>query len=108
MKKQRYFYPFFALMLSLALLCACDKIPYDTEWIIEKTSAEIETRYGEFYQCSMPQSEDGLYRSCRCSLVIKERRVGFLGTSPAEVLSISFDENGIAYRTSEELGDWGG
>jgi hypothetical protein len=40
--------------------------------------------------------------------VIKERRVGFLGTSPAEVLSISFDENGIAYRTSEELGDWGG
>ncbi|MBQ8498172.1 MAG: hypothetical protein IJ489_12070 [Clostridia bacterium] len=99
----------FLLIFSLLLLfSSCNKTPYDTEWIIGKTSAEIEERYGEFYQCSMPVSEDGLYRNCRCSLVIKESRTGFLGTDPAEVLSISFDENGIAYKTSEELGDWGG
>lgn len=100
---------FILLLLSLLLLlCSCNKNPYDTEWIIGKTSAEIEERYGAFYQCSMPVSEDGLYRNCRCSLVIKERRVEFLGTDPAEVLAISFDENGIAYKTFEELGDWGG
>lgn len=99
---------FFLVISLLFLFSSCTKNPYDTEWIIGKTSAEIEERYGEFYQCSMPVSEDGLYRNCRCSLVIKERRVGFLGTDPAEVLSISFDENGIAYKTVEEIGDWGG
>ena len=101
----------FSLLLIFSLFflfSSCVKNTYDTEWIIGKTSAEIEARYGKFYQCSMPISEDGLYRNARCSLLIKERRVGFLGTDPAEVLAISFDENGFAWRTNEERGDWGG
>ena len=101
----------FSLLLVLSLLfllTSCDRNPYDSEWIIGKTSAEIEARYGNFYQCSMPASEGGLYKNCRCSLLLKERRKGFLGTEPAEVLAISFDENGVAYQTLETLGDWGG
>ena len=106
--KKRIFWGFFVAVFLILSFSSCAKNPYDTEWIIGKTSAEIEARYGEFYQCSMPADADGLYRNARCSLVLKEKRVGFLGTDPAEVLAISFDENGIAYRTNEELGDWGG
>lgn len=97
-----------AVILLAAVLCSCGGSDYDTDWIVGKTSAQIEERYGPFYQCGMPAGADGLYRNCRCSLVITPRRAGFLGTSPAEVLAISFDGNGVAISTEVTVGDWGG
>ena len=97
------------VFLLLCLLCGCALASrYDEKWIIGKTSAQVMERYGAFDQCGMPADSDGLYKNCRCSLVIIPKRVGFLGTTPPKVLAISFDEKGIAYETEVTLGGWGG
>ena len=76
--------------------------------VLGKTSAEVEELYGEFDNIGMPRGDDGLFRSTRCSYVVIEKRVGFLGTTPPWVISIGFDSNGIAYRVCFEQGGFGG
>lgn len=74
---------------------------YNENEFIGKTSVEIEAEFGVFDCCLMPVSEDELYRNTFCGYIIKESRVGFLGTDPEWLIFISFDENGVAYNTYE-------
>lgn len=74
---------------------------YNKDDFIGKSSLKIVEEYGEFDCTTMPISEDGLYRNCRCGYTIEEPRKGFLGTSSEVLFFISFDENGIAIKCEE-------
>ena len=81
--------------ILMACLAGC-AVKYKQEQFFGKTSAEIESEYGQFDCILVRASEDGLYRNCKCGYTIKEPQVGFLGTSPEILFFIHFDENGIA------------
>ncbi|MBQ9793669.1 MAG: hypothetical protein IJW34_01875 [Clostridia bacterium] len=88
---------------------------YDEEWIIGKTSVEIQEQYGTFYMVKLlPDSRyvqadtEVLYTNAKGYYLIEEERVGWLGTYPEEYFVIRFDENGIAVDCYEELGGKGG
>jgi len=100
-----------ALLLALALLMSlagCARHRYDEGWILGKTSAEVEARYGPFAISGLDRDEDGRYRSCLCGYVIKEKRVGALGTDPEILFVIHFNAEGIAVETKVAPGGWGG
>ena len=97
------------LLILVLLLSGCSKHKYDIDWIIGKNSDEIVEKYGDFDTVSMPKSHiDGLYHNSSCSYVIKEKKVGYLGTTPEQLFTISFDENSFAKRCFEETGGKGG
>ena len=90
-------------------LCGCkENRPYDEKDFIGLTSAEIIEKYGEFDNVRMPPDEDGLYRRCRCGYIVKEKQVGFWGTTPPEMFMIYFNDQGIAYKCAYETGGIGG
>lgn len=102
--------------LMCAVLCTVlSGCGYDEEWIIGKTSVEIQEQYGTFYRVELlPDSRyvqadaDVFYKNADCYYLIEEERVGWLGTYPEEYFVIRFDENGIAVDCYEELGGKGG
>lgn len=105
------------LALIIGIVLACCQYKYmelKNEYqefkddVLGKTSAEIEEIYGKFDNAGMPRGDDGLFRSTRCSYIVIEERVGFLGTTPPWVISIGFDSNGVAYRVCFEQGGFGG
>lgn len=91
------------LLMSLFFCTSCTQ--YDTEWIIGKTSSEIEKRYGIFDNApTSPEfQKDGNYINSRCGYIAKEEYVGFFGTYPNEYFVIYFDSEGKAYKIIE---DW--
>lgn len=78
---------------------------YDPDNFIGLTAEQIIKRHGEFDGCHFWDSTEtyrtGVY-------VIKQKRVGYLGTYPEEYFIIHFDENGIAYECEHEMGGQGG
>lgn len=86
-------------LLSLAGCSAKQK--YNADDYIGKTSAQIETDYGEFDCCGQPVGDDGLYRNTSCGYTIQEPKKGFFGTAPEMLIFIQFDENGVACNTYE-------
>lgn len=96
-------YLIFIIILTLLLIFSgCSKhSKYSEEEFIGKSSAEVESQYGEFDCVMMPRAEDGVYRNCRCGYTIQEPHTGYFGTSPEILFFISFDENGIAYKCEE-------
>ena len=113
MKKAKRFISIFILCVLLStVLSGCG---YDEEWIIGKTSVEIQEQYGTFYRVKLlPDSRyvqadtEVLYTNAKGYYLIEEERVGWLGTYPEEYFVIRFDENGIAVDCYEELGGKGG
>lgn len=97
------------LFTLLLTLCACkeDTGIYDPNWIIGKTSLEIEERYGEFYQVETTRSPDGLFRSSYCHYFLREK-TDILGYTDITLFSIGFDKNGIADSYLIQLGPIGG
>ena len=97
------------LFTLLLTLCACkeDTGIYDPNWIIGKTSLEVEERYGEFYQPSILRSSDGLFRNTACHYLLRERPMFFCDVE-ITLFSIYFNENGIAYEWCTQLGPIGG
>lgn len=98
------------LLISLLLtLCACkeDTGIYDPDWIIGKTSLEVEERYGEFYQKGATRSPDGLFRNTHCHYFLRERPM-FFDDVEITLFSIGFDENGVADECLTQLGPIGG
>lgn len=97
------------ILFSAVLLTSCGKkYKYDSDRIIGKNSQEIIEQYGEFDVTASEQNSFGLYCSGTCSYIIVPKKVGYLGTIPERLYSISFDESGIAYRCFEETGGKGG
>ena len=84
------------LVLILVFCCSgCGK--YDKSDFIGKTSAQIETQYGAFdVDNTAFVSTDSSYCGMGCGYLVKESRVGFLGTTPAEYFFVVFDKNGVA------------
>ena len=70
--------------------------------VLGKTSAEVVELYGAFDNTGMPAGQDGLYRNTCCTYIVVEKRVGFLGTTPPKVYSVSFNHNGIAVDVAYE------
>ncbi len=100
----------FSLLITLLFtLCACreDTGMYEPDWIIGKTSLQIESKYGEFYQEGTLRSSDGLFRNTECHYFLKERPL-FFGDVEITLFSIHFNENGIADRWRTQLGPIGG
>lgn len=92
---------FFAVtVILLSILAGCSS-GYSEDDFLGKSSAEIIDEFGSFDCVTMPMSEDGLYRNCRCGYTIKEPITGFLGTSPELLFFIGFDNNGIAVECEE-------
>lgn len=82
---------------------------FDKEWIIGKTSAEIEQRYGIFDISMMPLGDgDVLYRNCGCGYLTKKGVQGLLGTPADEYFMIYFDSDGIACEIKENVARPGG
>lgn len=90
----------FITFVLIFVLTGCST-RYHADDFLGKSSAEIIADFGAFDCVTVPASEDGLYRNCRCGYTIKEPSVGFLGTAPEVLFFISFDENGIATECKE-------
>ena len=85
-----------AAAVVLALMCCACSDSYNEKDFLGRSSAEIVREYGEFDCVTMPKTEDGLYRNCRCGYTIREAKAGFFGASDEILFFIFFDENGIA------------
>jgi hypothetical protein len=91
------------LLLSVMCFTSCSIYRYNKDWIIGKTSAEIEKRYGNFTIYSAePDTETGLFYSCMCGYQTQRRRVGYLGTIPDKFYVIYFGNDGRAFDVDEE------
>lgn len=105
-KKRRIFACLIVFVIIATLIClaSCsNKRRFDMddmEWMLGKTSSEIEERYGsfDFIRGHKEKSEDGNYYSAGCCYEVKEKRVGPFGTDPAVYFQIHFDSEGRAYR----------
>ena len=86
------------LLLCFSVLCVSsgcsDK--YQEKDIIGKTSDQIIEIYGKFDCLTMPASEDGLYRNCKCGYLVMASQKGALGSSEDLLFFIHFDDNGVA------------
>ncbi len=91
------------IMLIMISLSSCFQ-KYDEQWILGKSSSEIEEKYGSFdYFYGNPDCRlDGNYYNGGCAYIVKEENVGFLGTSPSEYYMIYFSSDGKAYRIEEK------
>ncbi len=101
---------FLVLIITIPLMINRSTKPqYNEEWIIGKTSDEIQERFGEFdgsyssHPLKYPEyCFDGDYKNAVCYYITKPARVGFLGTDPEERFEIVFDKNGFATSASEQ------
>ena len=97
------------ITLLISIICVLSGCkPYDPDSIIGLNSIQIIEKYGEFDNVSMPKSSDGLYRNCSCGYIVSQANKGFLGTTPAQVFMIYFDDDGLAYKCAYETGGKGG
>lgn len=108
MKRRRIVVFFLLVCLLTTLFSACSKHPYDEEWILGKTSAEIEAKYGRFDREENRPQEDGMFYSCSVGYIIKESRVSFFGMTTEELFIIHFNAEGIADSCEIGPGNWGG
>lgn len=95
-----------SILLIISIIAAFCQINYlyHKNWIIGKTSAQIQERYGKFDQVGMSPASDGLHKNCSCAYFISKMHYA----DYLDMFCISFDSNGIAYECSIEKGPWGG
>lgn len=99
---------FFLVCAVFLSLWACAQRPYDEEWIIGKTSAEIEEKYGQFQRISNPYHEDGLLYRTDAGYIIKKSRVSWHGKTTEVLFVVRFNQDGLASYCGIEPGNWGG
>lgn len=106
---------FRTLLFIILILCAvlisfsaCTHHSFNAEWIIGKTSAEIEARYGSFDRLGNECQEDGLLYSANAGYVIIESRTTWHGKTTETLFVVHFNEYGIADRCETAPGNWGG
>ena len=98
MKKAKRFISIFILCVLLStVLSGCSGHSYDTDWIIGKTSAEIEEKYGAFESTfSNEPSEEGLYKNAQCGYYYLDHIDLFGNDSNEMIFVIRFNEDGVA------------
>ncbi len=104
-----------AMLIAMITWIACDvyKTRLNEKWMIGKTADEITQRYGDFYGGKGPTLDD--HSECtqdkpyhRALYIAKEERVGFFGTDYAEYIRLSFDCEGVCFKTERLDGGKGG
>ena len=90
------------------LLFACSQYSYDEEWMIGKTSAEIEERYGKFDRREWDYREDGLLYGTDAGYIVKESQVSWFGKTTEELFVVRFNQEGVAISCELAPGNWGG
>lgn len=108
----------FAFMMVLIMGClsmvscsfdnAYSSKNYNKEWMIGKTSSEIEIKYGEFDICLNEEKIGSNYCNTGCGYLTKKQENGVFGTKSDEFIMIYFDENGKAYKIVEDYPRPGG
>ncbi len=76
--------------------------PYEKAEILGTNSRQIQERYGTFWSARGKAGQDGLYRGCTCAYQLSEPFGQGTLPMPGVMLSIDFDENGIACRARIE------
>ena len=100
---------FTLIMVLVMSFTSCTKPKYSEEDFIGLTSKEVIDKYGEFdISDGYPPDDDGVYRNACGGYIVKEEKVGYLGTTPPDYFVIYFDSEGIVYRCAVEQGGWGG
>jgi len=108
MKSRTLLFISLILCAVLVLFSACTHQSFDAEWIIGKTSAEIEERYGPFDRLGMEYQKDGLLYNTDAGYVISESRTTWHGRTTETLFVVHFNEDGIADRCETAPGNWGG
>ena len=105
----------FAVILIVSFLivgvfnsCNLQTSKYDKDWIIGKTSSEIEDRYGSFDIYLNNEKYGNNYCETGCGYLTKNGEKGAFGLSTDEFIMIFFDENGVAYSIEENYPRPGG
>lgn len=110
-RKLLYIAAIFFLITCGIVFSACTYYGFDKEWIIGKTSLEVEEKYGEFDKRFDGQSSGSIQHGSGGYLIkegYKDYALGAEYQVPPTYFLIRFDENGYAIETSiEEIG-WGG
>ena len=100
----------FLIFSIVFVLAGCDREAlYNKEWMIGKTSKQIQARYGKFDYVTEDKDEYGLYKNCRCGYGLKVgAREKYTGDpEPDEYLFVYFDENGVAYKVKKWINPGG-
>ena len=94
------------ILTFVVVVCICEEnynYGFDEEWIIGKTSVEVEQKYGKFDSPNREMVErqghysDGLFRDIYCEYIIHERMDDFFwGVREKKAFCVRFDENGVA------------
>jgi len=86
---------FVILILLISMISGCSQ--YREADILGKNAAQIQETYGTFDLVDASfVTTDSAYHGLGSGYLVKESRVGFLGTKPAEYFFIVFDKDGIA------------
>ena len=96
--KKRIIFIFVIIAVLIYIIIITQWPKYNEKWIIGKTSREIQGKYGTFDVQPVNIDIDDIYRNTEAGYVLVPEKVGLLGTEPAEILYIYFDEDGIAYK----------
>lgn len=67
---------------------------FDPDWMVGKTSIEIEEKHGAFHNCYAELGPDGKYRNGYCRYTVKEGSEGS-APHPPTYLKVVFDEAGV-------------
>jgi len=99
------------ILLATLILSGCagqnvSRDKYDEEWMIGKTRAEVEERYGAFDVFENGQSNGG--QGVGRYILVPDRKTIFGDIDYGEHLRVYFDEAGIVYSIRVELNDFGG
>lgn len=80
------------------------KYAYDADWMIGKTSFQIQEKFGQFNYTSADRNEDGLYYNCECGYyTFRGEGIFYNGVIWQKYLILHFNEDGIVYKISEKL-----
>lgn len=108
----RYFVSCLLFALAIISVCSCSHSGagklYDKDWIIGKTSSEVEERYGKSDICLDKTKTGDNYVETGCGYLTGQKLKGLFGTSTDEFLMIFFDADGVAYGIEEDYPRPGG
>lgn len=100
------------MIITVAIVClilaGVINYHYHVNWILGKTSIQVEERYGAFDYHSNHAGADGLYRRAGCAYFVTPKYVGFFGTYQPYMFTITFNADGIAVRCYFQPGGIGG
>ena len=93
------------LLIGLNSCSGVKESVFDSNWMIDKNSEQIQEKFGKFNYASVaPNEEDGLYYDCECEYVMSVSEGLIMdGMVWKKYLVLYFNEDAVVYKTSEKL-----